>query len=193
MNEDFENGQTSLQEYRKFSENTLYSCCNMITLLKGKEGIEALFSLIIPFITEDYVIKQNLDLNQPKIKTEYILQCEALIFSARSLLDYLESKSSNNQFDKTMQDVLKISSQNINFEIFDPYLIEIIKRITLLPQESILVRSSLQFIKAASKKIKKCIPESINEIIGYCLNASEYTLIEAQCEVKIYFSYFLKI
>ena len=190
LSDAFSDENTTLQDYRVLAQDTFYNCCNMITMLKGAQGMEALFSLIIPSITEDYIIKHNLDLNQPKIRTEYILHCEAILFSARSVLDFLNRKTSAGQLDRTVKDIIKAPSENINFGDFDKYIIEIIKRIVMFPQESILVRSCLYFIKESKQKLKKCVPESLDEILTYCLNIDDFNLIEAKCEVKSNYSFF---
>lgn len=151
----------TIQEYRSFAKDVLYSCYAILLNLRGEEGINALFSLVIPVLTEEYVTSRSIDLNQPSVRTEYLLTCEVLIFSIRCTLDH------------------------INHENPDKYIIEIIKHIIKLPKEKILIRGCLYFLKAAAEQIK-FIPEYIDVVYNYCLSeANDLDLIIAIAEVSL--------
>jgi len=165
-------GDMGLQDYRVQASDLLYNCCAMVNSLRGTEGIEALFSLMLPLL-KPLDDEQRSNLEKKEVRNEYILNYEVLIFSAKTLVEYLNYLEPSDELAKTSN------------QTFDKYVIEMVKNILQLPKEAILVRSSLNFLEQCADKITCFIPEYADTILSYCLDAaSELNLIKTSSDVK---------
>ena len=153
----------SLQDYRTLARYVLSSCYAILSTIQGTEGVEAIFSLLIPVLTEEYVLANKLELNQEAVLNEYVLACEVLIFAGKCILDQKELGEP------------------------DKYVIEIIKSILKLPRNVILTRSCLYFLKEAAPQTK-FMPDYTNWLFEYCLGEIDNpVLVDAITEVQYIF------
>ena len=130
INKVFEKQTLTLREYRQAAEPIFEICYNVLEKLKGNQGLDAIFSLVLPLLTPDYIANNNVDLNDSKMRKDYILSCEVVIFSVRPMVKSLIHSEPN------------------------AYVIEVLKRILELPKENILTRSSIELNIGSGSTVK---------------------------------------
>ena len=159
---DFKRSTLSIKEYRDLAEKVFESCYFILSLLSGDDGLKTLFSSILPILSGESLANNNIDWNNPDQKTtEYILNCEDIIFSVRCMLKVI---------DKTQP---------------HPFILEAIKLAVQLPKQEILVREVLNFLNKAVPQISY-LPEYTDHIFDYCLSSlSSPNLVSAAARVPI--------
>ena len=159
---DFKRSTLSIKEYRDLAEKVFESCYITLNILSGEDGLKNLFSSVLPFLSSENLTNNNIDLNNPDQKTtEYILNCEDIIFSVRCMLKVMDHSEP------------------------DPFILEAIKLAVQLPKQEILVREVLNFLNKAVCQISY-LPEYTDHIFDYCLSClSNPNLVSAAARVSI--------
>lgn len=136
----------SIREYRTLAEDVFYDCYQMMSQLRGDEGIKVLFSLVAPILSPDFIVNNNINLNAADQRADYVLNCEAVIFSVKFMLDNLDEDFPN------------------------PYILEMMRNMINLPREDILSRGILNFFAEGSPQLKN-IPEVTANLFDFCLQS----------------------